>query len=154
MRHGGKALTLALLCLVGLIAAAVSFGAVVGERGTKIISPPGGAPSAGAPSDQTHYTDDGSRSGSDTPTTNPVVGGPRPADNLEFSQDNRQVRYAAFDSSAKNLIAGKTADGDSHVYLFARNSGGSTTDELLGGKLTQVDSSGPSVKPSLDGQTK
>lgn len=154
MRYGGKALTLALLCLAGLVAAAVSFGAVVGERGTQIISPPGGSPSADGPSDSTKYTDDGARANSATPTSNPVVGGPRPADNLEFSQDNRVVRYAAFDSSAKNLIAGKTADGQPHVYLMTRNSGGSTTPELLNGTLTQVDAKGPSMKPSLDGQTK
>ena len=154
MRSGGKALTLALLCVAGLIVAAVSFGAVVGERGTRIISPPGGSPSADGPSDSTNYTDDGSKSGSATPTTNPVVGGPRPMDNLEFSQDNRQVRYAAFDSKAKNLVDGQTADGESHIYLFTRNVGGSSTEDLLNGKLTRVDSDGPSIKPSLDGQTK
>ena len=154
MRRNGTLLSIALVCVTGLVVAAVSFGAVVGERGTRIISPPGGSPSSDGPSDKTNYTDDGGRSGSATPTTNPVVGGPRPADNLEFSQDNRQVRYAAFDSSAKNLIAGKTTDGQSHVYLFTRNSGGSTTNELLDGKLTQIDSEGPSIKPSLDGQTK
>src|SRR5690349_4095174 len=115
MRNRGKVLTFALLCVAGLVAAAMSFAAVVGERGTRIISPPGGAPSADGPSDATNYTDDGSKGGSGTPTTNPVVGGPRPMDNLEFSQDNRQVRYAAFDSKAKNLIAGQTADGDSHI---------------------------------------
>ena len=109
MRNRGKALTLALLCVAGLVAAAVSFGAVVGERGTRIISPPGGSPSADGPSDSTGYTDDGSKSGSATPTTNPVVGGPRPMDNLEFSQDNRQVRYAAFDSKAKNLIVSQAS---------------------------------------------
>jgi hypothetical protein len=154
MRSRGRLLALALICVAGLITAAVSFAAVVGERGTQIISPPGGTPSSDGPSDSTKYTDDGSRSGSTTPATDPVVGTPRPADNLEFSQDNRVVRYAAFDSSAKNLIAGKTADGDSHIYLMTRNSGGSTTPELLDGTLTQVDAKGPSIKPSLDGQTK
>src|SRR6476646_6027591 len=111
MRSRGKLLTLALVCVSGLVLAAVSFGAVVGERGTAIISPPGGAPTADDPSDMTKYTGDGPRSNSTTPATDPVVATPRPADNLEFSQDNRVVRYAAFDSSAKNLIAGKTADG-------------------------------------------
>lgn len=149
-----KTSTLAFVCLLALLAATVSLGAAVGERGTRIISPPGGSPAADGPSDTTLYTDDGARGGSATPTNNPVVGGPRPADNLEFSQDNRVVRYAAFDSSAKNLIAGKTADGQSHIYLFTRNSGRRTTDELLNGTLTQVDDKGPSIKPSLDGQTK
>src|SRR3954447_22664063 len=154
MRSQGKLLTLALVCIAGLVTAAVALGAVVGERGTAIISPPGGLPTAAGPSDVTKYNGDGSRSARATPTTDPVVGTPRPADNLEFSQDNRDVRYAAFDSAATNLIAGKTGDGQSHVYLFTRKGGGSTTPELLDGKLTQVDAKGPSTKPSLDGQTK
>jgi hypothetical protein len=154
MHARGKALALAAVCLAGLAGAAGSLGAVVGERATRIVSPPGGTPPADERSDKTTYSDDGGRSGSRTPTANPVIGGSRPADNLEFSQDNRTVRYAAFDSSAKNLVGGSSANGESHVYLFTRNTGGGTTDELLDGSLEQVDTDGPSMKPSLDGQTR
>src|SRR3954471_2675745 len=97
--HGRKILTLMLVCLTGLLAAAVSLGAVVGERGTRIVSPPGGTPASDGPSDSTAYTDDGGR-GSSTPTVDPIVATPRPMDNLEFSQDNRFVAYAAYDSTA------------------------------------------------------
>src|SRR3954454_9231273 len=154
MRRRGKPLALALICLAGLIAAAVSFGAVVGTRETKIISPPGGSPAADGPRDAdgssavVPYTIDGTRSGSSTPTTDPVVNRPRPADNVEFSQDNRVVKYVAYDSSAKNLVAGSPGDGHKHIYLLTR------TD--TGGTLSRVDpnESGDSIKPSLDGQTK
>ena len=91
-----KLVTLGLLCLVGLVVAAVAVAAASGlPRGTAIISPPGGTPASDGPSDSTAYTDDGARAGSSTPTIDPIVNTPRPMDNLEFSQDNRQVRYAA-----------------------------------------------------------
>src|SRR3954447_10902094 len=153
MRRRGKALALALICLAGLIAAAVSFGAVVGTRETKIISPPGGSPAADGPSDAdgssavVPYTIDGTRSGSSTPTTDPVVNRPRPQDNVEFSQDNRVVKYVAYDSAAKNLVPAAPGDGHHHVFLLTRNG--------MGGTLSRVDpnTGGDSIKPSLDGQT-
>ena len=154
MRIQGRALTLALICLAGLIVAAVALGDVVGTRETKIISPPGGTPAADAPSDADSgsavvpYTYDGTRSGSSTPTTDPIVDRPRPADNVEFSQDNRVVKYVAYDSSATNLVAGQPGDGHKHIYLLTRQD--------TGGTLSRVDpnDSGDSIKPSLDGQTK
>jgi hypothetical protein len=153
MRPRAKLLTIALVCIAGLAAAAVGIAAVAGlPRGTAIVSPPGGTPASDGPSDSTLYTDDGSRDSS-TPAVDPVVGTPRPMDNLEFSQDNRQVRYAAFDSSAG--LAGTDADGHHHVYLFKRRGGGKTTAQVLDGRLVRVDpnDTGDSVKPSLDGQT-
>jgi hypothetical protein len=163
------------LVVVAVIAVAVAVavattasGAVVGERGTRIISPPGGAPATTNSSDSAPgsillpYVTDGARPDSGVMVTDPIVGTPRPMDNLEFSQDNRIVRYAAFDSLAASLDSRSASDpayaddGHHHIYLFERNSGGTTTDELLGGTVTRVDPNGggDSFKPSLDGQTK
>jgi hypothetical protein len=140
----------ALLCLLGLAAVAVA-GVTGPPRGTRIISPPGGKDPTAGPSDATDYVSDGAHGG--TPTSDPVVGTPRPMDNIEFSQDNRMARYAAFQS--KDDLAGSSADGHSHIYLFKRKSGQKTTDGLVSGSLKRVDpnAGGDSVKPSLDGQT-
>src|SRR4051794_40749795 len=154
MRSRGKALALALICLAGLVVAAVSFGDVVGTRETKIISPPGGSPAADGPSDAASgspvvpYGLDGVLSGTSTPATDPIVNRPRPADNVEFSQDNRAVKFVAYDSSAMNLVSGAPGDGKKHIYLLTRSG--------TGGTLSRVDpnDSGDSIKPSLDGQTK
>src|SRR4051794_26161486 len=153
MRSHGRALTYALVAVVLLAVAAISFGDVVGTRQTQIISPPGGSPAADGPSDADAgpvlpYTFDGSRSDSATPTSDPVVARPRPADNVEFSQDNRVVKYVAYDSAAKNLVGDAPGDGHHHVYLLTRNG--------VAGTLSRVDAndSGDSIKPSLDGQTK
>lgn len=153
MRRNAKLVTLAVAC-AGLIVAAVAFAEVVGTRQTAIISPPGGSPAADGPSDASPgsavvpYTVDGSHGSSSTPTSDPIVDRPRPADNVEFSQDNRVVKYVAYDSTANNLVAGQPGDGHSHVYLLTRNG--------LGGTLSRVDQNagGDSIKPSLDGQTK
>jgi hypothetical protein len=149
-----KALPLLLVCLVGLAVAAISNGDVVGQRQTQIISPPGGSPSSDGPSDAAPgqailpFTIDGTRAGSSTPTTDPIVNRARPADNVEFSQDNRVVKYVAYDSAANNLVDGSPGDGHSHIYLLTRNG--------MGGTLNRVDpnAGGDSIKPSLDGQTK
>ena len=155
MRPRGLFLAFGLLCIVALVGAAISSGDVVGTRQTAIISPPGGSPSADGPSDAASggapvlpVNVDGSRAGSSLPLTDPIVNQPRPADNVEFSQDNRVVKYVAYDSAATNLVPGQTSDGHHHIFLLTRNG--------LGGTLQQVDpnAGGDSIKPSLDGQTK
>src|SRR5436190_962561 len=123
MRRRGTFLALALLCLAALATAAVSLGDVVGQRQTVIISPPGGSPVADGPSDAEPGGSllpmlvDGARANSSIPTTDPIVSRPRPADNVEFSQDNRVVKYVAYDSAAKNLVSGQTGDGHHHIFL-------------------------------------
>src|SRR5947209_1965504 len=147
MRRKGRILAFVLFAIAALVTAALSFGDVVGQRQTAIISPPGGSPSADGPSDAepggavVPYIVDGARSDSSTPTTDPIVNRPRPADNVEFSQDNRVVKYVAYDSAAKNLVAGQTSDGHHHIFLLTRNG--------LGGALTQIDpnTGGDSTKP-------
>src|SRR4051812_25210377 len=110
-----KALPLAFLLSAAL--ASVAFASVTGPpRGTRIISPPGGKPAAAGPSDATDYTLDGAHGG--TPTADPIVGAPRPMDNIEFSQDSRLVQYVAFQS--KDSLAGTSSDGHSHIYIFKR----------------------------------
>src|SRR3954451_8568559 len=151
MRHAGKALTLALLTAALPLAAVAIAGFAGPPRGTRIISPPGGQPTADGPSDSTDYVLDGGHGG--TPTSDPIVGTPRPMDNIEFSQDNRITQFVVFQS--KDSLAGTSADGHSHTYLFKRKRGQKTTTGLLSGSLKRVDpnSSGDSVKPSIDGQT-
>ena len=150
MRPRGTLLAVALVAVLVMTAVAVA-GVTGPPRGTRIISPPGGKALADGPSDATDYVSDGAHGG--TPTADPVVGTPRPMDNIEFSQDNRMARYAAFQS--KDSLAGTTADGHSHIYLFTRKSGQKTTGGLLSGTLKRIDpnSTGDSVKPSIDGQT-
>src|SRR5512132_2522521 len=124
MRYAAKALTFTLLLTAALALAAFALAAVTGPpRGTRIISPPGGKPSANGPSDATDYVLDGAHGG--TPVTDPIVGTPRPMDNIEFSQDNRLVLFAVFQS--KDSLAGTTADGHSHIYLFTRKRHQKTT---------------------------
>src|SRR4051794_28198506 len=115
-----KLLFLLVAALAAVVPATIAIGAVVGERGTRIISPPGGAPSSSGQSDKTDYATDGARARSRTPTTDPIVDTPRPADNIEFSQDNRVVKYAAYSSQAPNIVAGAPGDGHRHIYLFER----------------------------------
>jgi hypothetical protein len=152
MARHRQALTLSVPIVAALATGAVAIAGVTGPpRGTRIVSPPGGKPSAAGPSDSTDYVLDGAHGA--TPATDPIVGTPRPMDNLEFSQDNRIARYAAFQS--KDALAGSSADGHSHIYLFKRKHGAKTTAGLLSGSLVRVDhnAGGDSVKPSLDGQT-
>src|SRR4051812_6403126 len=152
MRSAGKAPALVLLVTATLALAAVALASVTGPpRGTRVVSPPGGKPAAAGPSDSTDYLLDAAHGA--TPTADPIVGTPRPMDNVEFSQDNRLVRYAAFQS--KDSLAGTSSDGHSHIYLFKRKHGQKTTGGLLSGALERVDpnTGGDSVKPSIDGQT-
>src|SRR5690349_3269551 len=152
MARHRQALLLSFLLVAALATGAVAIAGVTGPpRGTGIVSPPGGKPAAAGPSDSTDYVLDGARGA--TPTTDPIVGTPRPMDNIEFSQDNRLVQYAAFQS--KDALAGANADGHSHIYLFKRKRHQKTTSGLLSGSLRRVDpdAGGDSVKPSLDGQT-
>jgi hypothetical protein len=152
-----KLLFLLIAALAAVVPATIAIGAVVGERGTRIISPPGGSPSSDGQSDSAAYTLDGARPGSTTPTADPIVNTARPADNIEFSQDNRVVKYAAYSSSATNLVAGSPGDGHHHIYLFERQpTPDLTPDGQVRGALSRVDANagGDSIKPSLDGQTK
>src|SRR4051812_15728258 len=72
------------------------------------------------------------------------------SDNTTFSQDNRNVRFLAFDSAATNLV-----DRDNNhvrdVFLFRRARGGGN----LFGKLSDATphANGASSHPSLDGET-
>src|SRR3982751_1340832 len=126
MRRRGTLVAVALLAALALTAVAVA-GVTGPPRGTRIISPPGGKATADGPSDATGYVLDGAHGG--TTTSDPIVATPRPMDNLEFSQDNRMARYVAFQS--KDSLAGTSADGHSHIYLFKRKSGQKTTAGLL-----------------------
>ena len=155
----------ALLALMLLAPASLVLGDVVGDRTTAIISPPGGLPVAEGPSDASgslpvDYSLDANRSGSGVAGRDVLINRVRPGDNLEFSQDNRIVRYAAFSSSAPNLDPATPKDGRHHMFLFTRRSGGQTELELLSGTLQVIDApdldgkAGDSLKPSLDGQTK
>jgi len=77
-----------------------------------------------------------------------------PSDNTAFSQDNRVVRLVAYDSAAKNLVAGDS-NGKRDVFVLARVTG----DGALTGTLSRVSVSsrgkqanGDSTKPSIDGE--
>jgi hypothetical protein len=88
----------------------------------------------------------------------PPPGGP-PAngssDDPTFSQDNRDVRFVAYDSSASNLVPRDT-NGRRDVFVLRKRPG----DAQVGGRLSLVSVSthgrqgnGDSTKPSLDGTT-
>src|SRR4051794_35445481 len=117
------------LFLLGLLALALipttAMAVVVGSRETGHLTP--GTGSSGAPNGD--------------------------SDNLTFSQDNRVVKFAAFDTSAPNLV-GNDAHGKRDVVL-SRRSGGAGT---LGGGMefasvssSGVQGNGDSRKPRLDG---
>jgi hypothetical protein len=130
-----------------LVVAALSWAAVVGTRETRIISPPGGSadPSSG-PSDVVSYNADGGHPGD---KSNPYVGGDRPARNVVFSQDGRNIALIAFSSQGR-LVASDT-DNNSDIYVMHRNLKAGT--DKFGGKLQLVSGGGENIKPSLDGQT-
>jgi hypothetical protein len=119
---------LVLAVLAAALIPAAASAVVVGDRETGHLTPPAG-------------------------TSNPANGD---SDNISFSQDNRVVRYAAFDTSASNLVAGDT-NGKRDVLLFQRQNGAGN----LGGnmQLASVNnagqqSNGDSVKPRLDGSSR
>ncbi|HEX8857168.1 MAG TPA: hypothetical protein VF752_16355 [Thermoleophilaceae bacterium] len=135
-------------CLLA-IPAGVSWAPVVGTRVTHIVSPPDESPASNGPSDSDTFVED--RGG----TRNDPIGGARPADhNVTFSQDNRKVKYVAYDSTATNLVSGDT-NGKRDVFVMTRKHPGTgSTDGTL--SLGSVSSSGKqanadSMKPSLDG---
>jgi hypothetical protein len=93
---------------------------------------------------------------------NPGAGAPNgPSANPAVSGDNRKTRYAAFDSTATNLVAGDT-NGQPDVFVW-RRPGGAAGLRLSspGGSLQRVSVSssggqadGASTNPSLDGSTR
>jgi hypothetical protein len=92
------------------------------------------------------------------PATAPPDG---PSGHPAVSGDNRKTRYAAFDSTATNLVSGDT-NGQADVFLWSRPSGGaglSLTDPGDGLRRISVSSSGAqadgaSTEPSIDGSTR
>lgn len=79
-----------------------------------------------------------------------------PSTNIVFSQDNRIVRLAAFDSEGTTLTPGDL-NGHRDVFVVRRNPGGGNLTGVVerasvgpGG----VEANGPSWQPSLDGETR
>src|SRR3954453_18702343 len=114
--------------LCALLVPAIAYGIVVGKRQTTILSPPedSGLPPANGDSD-----------------------------NVTFSQDNRNARMAAFDTTASNLVNGDN-NGKRDVVVFTRSAG----EGNLGGplKLASVNSKNEqanddSQRPRLDGSS-
>jgi len=92
----------------------------------------------------------------------PGAGAPNgPSANPAVSGDNRKTRYAAFDSTATNLVGGDT-NGQPDVFVWSRPGGGAgLTLSSPGGALKRVSVSssggqadGASTNPSLDGSTR
>ncbi|MBX5443131.1 MAG: hypothetical protein IRZ32_16585, partial [Solirubrobacteraceae bacterium] len=84
------------------------------------------------------------------------------AANPAVSGDNRRTRYAAFDSTATNLVGGDT-NGRADVFVWARPRGaaGLRLADPGGGRLVRASVSsagaqadGDSTNPSLDGSTR
>jgi hypothetical protein len=116
------------LAALFLVAAGVAPAAAFGvqQQVVSIISPPPGGPSANGSSDH-----------------------------AALSQDNRDVKLIAYDSSASNLVSGDT-NGKRDVFVLAKTPG----DRQLGGRLSRVSVSsrgrqanGDSTKPAVDGTT-
>ena len=134
--------------MLGGAVAAVSLAGVVGTRETRIVSPPGGSPSAGAASDATSYNEDGGHPGN---KQNPVIGGDRPARNINFSQDNRQILAIAYDSAAANLVPGDS-NGVRDIFVMKRSKRFDGTLLRASVSSSEHQANGESIKPSLDGQ--
>jgi hypothetical protein len=92
----------------------------------------------------------------------PSAGAPNgPSSHPAISGDNRKTRYAAFDSTATNLVGGDT-NGQPDVFVWSRPSGGaglSLTSPGDGLRRISVSSSGEqangaSTEPSIDGSTR
>lgn len=78
------------------------------------------------------------------------------SDNLTFSQDNRVVKFAAFDTSATNLAPGDT-NGKRDVILFRRSGGAGNLGgamELASVSSQGIQGNGDSRKPRLDGSAR
>lgn len=119
--------TLLVLAAV-LLPVSIATGIVVGKRQTTILTPPedSGLPPADGDSD-----------------------------NVTFSQDNRNVRMAAFDTTATNLVQGDN-NGKRDVVIFKRspgegNLGGSLAIASLNSKGEQANDD--SQRPRLDGSS-
>jgi hypothetical protein len=92
-----------------------------------------------------------------THIASPIGGSPSadgPSDNAVWSQDGRDPRLFAFDSTAGNLTPGDT-NATRDVFVLKRKPG----DGNLGGDLVRASvnsagqpANGPNMKPSLDGQ--
>jgi hypothetical protein len=92
----------------------------------------------------------------------PSAGAPNgPSAHPAVSGDNRQTRYAAFDSTASNLVA-DDGNGQADVFVWTRPSGGAgiaLTNPGDGLRRVSVTASGgeangASTEPSLDGSTR
>src|SRR3954447_12417887 len=123
MRHAHRLVVFIALC--ALVVPALAYGIVVGKRQTTILSPPedSGLPPANGDSD-----------------------------NVTFSQDNRNARIAAFDTTSSNLVNGDN-NGKRDVVIFKRQTG----EGNLGGTLAiaSLNSAGEqanddSQRPRLD----
>jgi hypothetical protein len=93
---------------------------------------------------------------------NPAAGAPNgPSGHPALPGDNRRTQYAAYDSSATNLVDGDT-NGQPDVFLWTRPSGqAGLTLGSPGGALARVSVSssgaqadGASSEPSIDGSTR
>ena len=93
---------------------------------------------------------------------NPDAGAPNgPSAHPAVSGDNRKTRYAAFDSTASNLVAGD-ANGQADVFVWSRPAGAAGLQlSSPGGTLQRVsvsssgaEADGASTHPSLDGSTR
>src|SRR4051794_1031677 len=114
--------------LCALLVPAIAQAIVVGKRQTTILSPPedSGLPPANGDSD-----------------------------NVAFSQDNRSVRMAAFDTTASNMVNGDN-NGKRDVVIFKRspgegNLGGTLAIASLNSKGEQANDD--SQRPRLDGSS-
>lgn len=85
----------------------------------------------------------------------PATWGNASSANIVFSQDNRRVRLIAFDSAASNLVR-RDPNGRRDVFVVHRDHG----EGRLTGRVERVsiarrrgEPNGPSMRPSLDGET-
>jgi hypothetical protein len=92
----------------------------------------------------------------------PSGGAPNgPSGNAAVSGDNRKTRYAAFDSTATNLVSGDT-NGAADVFLWTRPGGSAgLTLTSPGDSLRRIsvssggaEANGASTDPSIDGSTR
>src|SRR3954447_8994139 len=126
MRHPHRLLVFIALC--ALVVPAIAYGIVVGKRQTTILSPPedSGLPPANGDSD-----------------------------NVTFSEDNRNARMAAFDTTASNMVNGDN-NSKRDVVVFKRQTGegnlsGTLAIPSLNGQGEQANDD--SQRPRLDGSS-
>jgi hypothetical protein len=78
-----------------------------------------------------------------------------PSDNVAFSQDGRDVRYIAYDSTASNIVSGD-ANQRRDVFVLARSQPGTSanfqgTTSIVSVTNTGQPANGDSQKPIMDG---